>query len=236
MLEKNDVFYQGIRDAIPIGLGYFAVSFALGITMRNSGFTPLQGFVASLLNNASAGEYAGVSMIAIGAPYIQTVIMTCIANARYFLMSFALSQKLDPALPLWHRLIIGFDVTDELFGISIAQEGYLKPAYYYGAMLMSIPFWAIGTALGVFAGNLLPDIIVASLSVALFGMFLAVIIPQTKKDKHVLFFVLIGFLLSFVCSYMPYLKQLQEGIRTIVLTVVLSAIAAVCFPRKEEAE
>lgn len=130
---SRKVFCEGMRDGVPIALGYFAVSFSLGIAARTAGFTPLQGFVASLLNNASAGEYAAFALIASGATYLEVAIITLIANARYLLMSCALAQRFAPGTPFFHRLIIGYDVTDELFGITIARPGYLNPFYTYGA-------------------------------------------------------------------------------------------------------
>ena len=153
---SRKVFCEGMRDGVPIALGYFAVSFSLGIAARNAGLTPIQGFFASLFNNASAGEYAAFSLIAAGATYLEVAIITLIANARYLLMSCALAQKFAPGTPFFHRLIIGYDVTDELFGITIARPGYLNPFYTYGAIALAAPAWAMGTALGIIAGNLLP--------------------------------------------------------------------------------
>ena len=132
---SRKVFCEGMRDGVPIALGYFAVSFSLGIAARTAGFTPLQGFVASLLNNASAGEYAAFALIASGATYLEVAIITLIANARYLLMSCALAQRFAPGTPFFHRLIIGYDVTDELFGITIARPGYLNPFYTYGIII-----------------------------------------------------------------------------------------------------
>ena len=153
---SRKVFCEGIRDGVPIALGYFAVSFSLGIAARKAGFTPFQGFLASLLNNASAGEYAAFALIMSGASYFQVAVITLIANARYLLMSCALAQRFAPGTPFWHRLVIGYDVTDELFGITIARPGSLNPCYTYGAILLAAPAWASGTALGIVAGNLLP--------------------------------------------------------------------------------
>ena len=180
---SRKVFYEGMRDGVPIALGYFAVSFSLGIAARNAGLTPIQGFFASLFNNASAGEYAAFSLIAAGATYLEVAIITLIANARYLLMSCALAQKFAPDTPFFHRLIIGYDVTDELFGITIARPGYLNPFYTYGAIALAAPAWAMGTALGIIAGNLLPVRVVSALSVALYGMFLAIIIPPRPEES-----------------------------------------------------
>lgn len=180
---SRKVFCEGMRDGVPIALGYFAVSFSLGIAARNAGLTPIQGFFASLFNNASAGEYAAFSLIAAGATYLEVAIITLIANARYLLMSCALAQKFAPGTPFFHRLIIGYDVTDELFGITIARPGYLNPFYTYGAIALAAPAWAMGTALGIIAGNLLPVRVVSALSVALYGMFLAIIIPPRPEEQ-----------------------------------------------------
>ncbi len=228
-------FREGIRDGIPIGLGYLAVSFSLGVAAKSAGLTAFQGFAVSLLNNASAGEYAGFTVIAANASYLEMVLMTLIANARYLLMSCALSQKFAPDTPLRHRLMVGYDVTDEIFGITIARQGVLEPYYTYGAIVVAAPCWAVGTALGVTAGNLLPLRVVSALSVALFGMFLAVIIPPARKDPVVAGLVMISFLASLAASRLPYISRLSGGTRTIILTVAISAAAAAFFPAREEA-
>lgn len=229
-------FREGMRDGIPIGLGYLAVSFSLGVAARSAGLTAFQGFIVSLLNNASAGEYAGFTVIAANASYLEMMLMTLVANARYLLMSCALSQKFAPHTPLRHRLLVGYDVTDEIFGITISRPGILNPYYTYGAILVAAPCWAGGTALGVTAGNLLPLRAVSALSVALFGMFLAVIIPPARKNRIVAAFVLISFLASFAAANLPYISRLSGGTRTIILTVVISAAAAALFPVREEEE
>lgn len=233
---SRKVFCEGMRDGVPIALGYFAVSFSLGIAARNAGLTPFQGFVASLFNNASAGEYAAFSLIAAGATYVEVAIITLIANARYLLMSCALAQRFAPGTPFFHRLIIGYDVTDELFGITIARPGYLNPFYTYGAIALAAPAWAMGTALGIVAGNLLPLRAVSALSVALYGMFLAIIIPPARKNRVVAVLVALSFALSFVCNYLPGIASLSDGTRTILLTVLISCGAAVLFPVPTQAE
>lgn len=225
---------DGFRDGIPIGLGYFAVAFSLGIAAKLAGLSPFQGFLTSALCNASAGEYAAFTLIAANAAYLELAIMTFVANARYLLMSCALSQKLSPDLPMRHRLLVAFDITDELFGINIARPGYLNPCYTYGAVLIALPAWATGTALGIVAGNLLPLRLVSALSVALYGMFLAVIIPPAKKDKVVAGLVLLCFAASWLTSSLPFLANISSGTRTILLTVLLSAAAAYFFPRSKQ--
>lgn len=230
---RSRELFSGMRDGIPIGLGYFAVAFSLGIAARNAGLTALQGFFASLLTNASAGEYAVFSLIAAHASYLEVAVMTLITNARYLLMSCALSQKLSPDTALGPRLLTGFGITDEIFGISIARPGFLNPCYPFGALLVASPCWAAGTALGIVAGNMLPGRIVSALSVALFGMFLAVIIPPARQNKVVAGLIIVSFVSSWAFAVLPFLSSLSEGTRTILLTVAISAAAAVLFPRPE---
>lgn len=219
-------FRQGLHDGIPIGLGYFAVSFSLGIICRNAGLTVFQGFLASLLNNTSAGEFAAITLIGENASYMEIALVTLIANARYMLMSCALSQRLSEGEGFIHRLGIAFAVTDELFGIAIARSGKLSPWYYYGAMAVAIPGWSLGTACGIIAGGALPERLVSALSVALFGMFLAVIIPPARQSRIILTVVLASFAASFIANYWQPLAELSGGTRTIILTVVIAAIAA----------
>ena len=233
--NKLPVLIEGFKDGIPIGLGYFAVAFSLGIVACNAGLSVLQGFVASLLCNASAGEYAGFMVIATNAGYLQMVLMTVVANIRYLLMSAALSQRCEEKLPTIHRLILSFYITDELFGITIARSGKVNPYYTYGAIIPATLLWASGTALGIIAGNILPFRIVSALSVALYGMFIAIIIPPAKKDKIIAIGVIISFLLSYLSSYyLPLLKDISSGTRTIILTIVISSVLAITGPKKED--
>ncbi len=227
---KNKVFLEGLRDGLPIGLGYFAVSFSLGIVARNASLTPVQGFIASLLCVASAGEYALFTSIQAAASFLEIALITLVVNARYLLMSTALTQRFDPKTPLIHRFLIGFGVTDELFGITIARPGYINPIYNYGAFLVAIPLWCIGTSLGIIAGNFLPARIVSALSVALYGMFIAIIVPPAKKNIVILISVLISFAASFAFSKLPLVSQLSGGTRTIILTILISSIVAIIKP------
>lgn len=227
-------FVSGFRDGIPIALGYLAVSFGLGISCRAASLTPFQGFLLSLLNNASAGEYGGITIMAADEGFLVMAAMMLVINARYLLMSCALSQHLSPNTPLGFRLLIGFDMTDELFGIAIAQPGYLNVWYFIGAMCASIPGWSFGTLLGVLCGNLMPQWAASGFSVMLFGMFLAIIIPEGRKNRVVLGFIGVSFLLSYAAAKLPLVCQLSDGMRILLLTVAISAAAAILFPHKEE--
>ena len=223
-----------MKAGIPISLGYFAVAIALGIAARNAGITSLQAALTSLLINASAGEYVGFSLIAVGASYVEVSLMEAVANARYLLMSASLSQKLDENVKWWERLLLGFTVTDEIFGVSVSLVGRLSPYFTYGTFVVATMGWTGGTLVGALLGNILTARLLSALAVGLYGMFISVFIPEAKKNKIVAALVLIGFAASFACAKLPYLSEIPEGIRIIVLTVVISLAAAVLFPIKEK--
>lgn len=233
MRETNRTeFLQGLRDGLPIGLGYFAVSFTLGITARRAGLTAFQAALASFLTNASAGEAAGFTVIAEGGSYLTMAIMILVANARYLLMSTALTQKLRPETSILNRLIIGYDVTDEIFGVSIARPGWLCPFYSYGVFVLPLIGWSSGTYLGVMMGNLLPANLVSALSVGLYGMFIAIIIPPARKERVIAVLVALSMLLSYACARLPVVSGLSSGTRIIILTVLIAAGAALLRPVK----
>ena len=235
-MNRKRVFLNGIKMGVPIGLGYFAVSFSLGISAKNAGLTALEAGFASLLLNASAGEYALFTLIAAGASFFEVAMMELVANARYMLMSCALSQKLSDGARLPHRLMIGVAVTDEMFGASISRPEKVTPAYYFGMMAVAMPCWSLGTALGVAVGSILPAMVVSALSVSLYGMFLACIIPEAKRNLIVMGVIAVSFIMSFSAGVIPLIKEIPEGTRIIILTVVISAAAALIFPIKDESE
>lgn len=236
MTNNKRWYKKGIRDGMPIALGYFAVSFTLGIAAKNAGLTAFQAMLTSILNNASAGEFAGFTLIAAGSGYLEMAIMEVVANARYLLMSCALTQKLDPKTPLLYRLFMGFYVTDEIFGIAIGVPEKLNPFYTFGAITVAAPGWAIGTYLGVLMGNILPGNIVSALSVGLYGMFIAVIIPPAKTNKILAGLIIISMAVSWVFNSLPVFDGISSGIKIIILTVVISAGAALLFPIKEDSD
>ena len=235
MSENNRTnFVSGMRMGIPIALGYFAVSFTLGIAAKRAGLTAFQAGLASLLTNASAGEYAGFTVIAENGTYLEMAIMILVANARYLLMSCALTQKLRPETGIFHRMLMAFDITDEIFGVSIASPGWLNPFFTYGVVVVALPGWCVGTFLGVMVGNLLPMNLVSALSVGLYGMFLAIIIPPARKSRIVAVLVAASMVLSYGLSVLPLTAAWSSGTRIIVLTVGISAVAAVLFPVREQ--
>ena len=220
-------YREGLRDGVPIALGYLAVAFTLGIAARNFGIHAFPATIMSLTNFTSAGEFAALGIISAGAPYLEMVFSQAIINLRYLLMSCALSQKLPTDTPMFHRFWTGFFITDEIFGVSSSREGKLNPFYTYGTL---------GTCLGVILGTALPPRITRALSVALYGMFLAVIIPPARKNRIIAGLVIVSMLASSLFSYLPLLSGISSGMRVIILTVILSGLAAVLFPIKEDSE
>ncbi|MDD6042590.1 MAG: AzlC family ABC transporter permease [Eubacteriaceae bacterium] len=234
--ENRTAFRDGMRNGIPIGLGYLAVGFSLGIAAKNAGLTPGQNFLVSILCNASAGQYAGLTVIAIAGSYLAIALMTFIANARYMLMSCALSQRLDPGTAWWHRMLIAMGITDEIFAVTVSRPGFINPWCTYGALLIASPMWATGNAIGCFAGNIMPVRLVSALSVALFGMFLAVIIPPARKSRIIAALIVVSFAASYACAHLPVISSVSGGTRTIILTVAISTAAAILFPHAEASD
>ena len=223
-------FVRGLRTGIPISLGYFAVAFALGITAKGAGMSALQAGAMSFGMLASAGEFAAVTLIQAGAGVLEMVTTTIIVNLRYFLMGAALSQKIDEKTSIPHRLFLSWCITDEIFGVCASVEGKLCPWYAYGTAIISAIGWTAGTVMGVLMGSVLPERIVSALSVALYGMFLAVIIPASRKDRFIGLLVIVSMLASLLMSVLPVLRDISSGFRVIILTVLLAGGAAFIRP------
>lgn len=235
-MSRKKNYLLGMKAGIPIALGYFAVALTLGIAAKGAGLSSFQATLTSFLINASAGEYIGFTLIAAGASYAEVFLMEAIANARYMLMSAALSQKLKPGVGIFQRMLLGYCITDENFGVSISLEERLDPVYTYGVATMAIPGWSLGTLCGTILGNVLPINLLSALSVSLYGMFISVFIPESRKNKIVAALVVISFALSYAVSVIPALDGISEGVKIIALTVVISLAAAIFFPIKEERE
>ena len=232
-MKQRQEIINGIRVGIPIGLGYFAVAFSLGIIAKQAGLTAMMGLVSSFFTRASAGEYGVYTLVAANAAYVEVVAMSLVVNLRYMLMSAALSQKIAPRTPWFHRILMACCITDEIFGISVNCKGYTPPAYTYSAALISTLCWASGCAAGIVAGGLLPSDIVSALSVALYGMFIAIIMPPSRSDRNVLYAVVASFVLSGLCAIAPIISGWSPGTRSILLTVLISLVAAWFKPIKE---
>lgn len=229
-------FKKGIKDGIPIFLGYLAVSFTFGIAAKNAEISVGEAVLMSATNLTSAGQFAALDVIAGSASYFEMAFTQLIINLRYCLMSSALSQKISHKMPFFHRFIMSFGVTDEIFGLSVNVQGKISPFYSYGIMSVAIPGWTFGTLLGIISGSLLPERILSALSVALYGMFIAVIIPAARKSKIIAGIVVVSMLLSLTFTKIPVLSNISSGFRIIILTVVIAGIAAFLFPIKENSD
>ncbi len=235
-MKRNWVyFFRGMQAGIPIGLGYFAVSFAFGIQAVQLFITPCQAFILSATNLTSAGQVAALTVIESAGTLLSMAATQLVINLRYCLMSCSLAQKLDSRTPFYHRFIMAGGVTDEIFGVSIGAPGRLSPFYMYGMMVLAIPGWSLGTLCGALAGNIFPTTVTNALGMALFAMFVAIVIPSAKADKRVLFVSLIAVLLSCLLTMGQTWVPLSPGMRVIVVTVLVAGVAAVLCPLKEDA-
>ena len=231
---KSESFRKGLKDGIPIGLGYLAVSFTFGMMAVQGGLGIWQAVLISLTNLTSAGQFAGLDIIVAGGTYWEMALTQLIINLRYCLMSFSLSQKLKRDEAWGHRYVVAFGVTDEIFGVSASQPGKVSAYYNYGAMCVAIPGWTLGTLLGAVSVSLLPDFIMSALGVAIYGMFLAVIIPPAKKNRAVLGVVVAAMAVSCLFAVLPVLKNVSSGFVIIITTLLVAGAAAYFCPIKEE--
>lgn len=232
-MDDLNLYKIGIKDGIPIMLGYLAVSFSFGIQANKLGLNFFQSGVLSLSNVTSAGQFAGLTMMFSGATLLEIAITQLIINSRYLLMSGALSQKISPDEGLFKRMLMAHGITDEIFALSVAEPGVLKPMYSYGLMTSAIPGWVLGTILGVVSGDLLPAPLLDALGIALYGMLIAIIIPPAKTNKVLAGLVIISMISSYLFTVLPVLKSVTPGMVIIILTVIITSIAAYYFPIKE---
>ena len=231
---KRQDFQYGLRDGVPIALGYFFVSFSFGIMALKGGLNVLQAAITSLTNMTSAGQFAGLQIIIAGGTLLEMAATQLIINLRYALMSLSLSQKLSGNVTLWQRFIIAFANTDEIFAVAMSHNRELTFSYMVGLQILPIIGWTSGTACGAVAGSMLPVAINSALSVALYGMFLAVVIPAAKKTRPVLLMALLAAAISCILYYVPLFQGISAGMSIIICTVAASVVGAIVFPVKEE--
>ena len=229
----NALFLKGLRHGVPIGLGYLSVSFTFGMKAVGDGLTAVQAVMISLMNLTSAGQFAGLPLMVGGASMIEMALTQLIINLRYALMSLSLGQKLDGTMTTLRRMIFSFANTDEIFAVASSQPGKVGNTYLYGLMLAPMIGWSTGTLLGAVAGQLLPAFVRSALGVAIYGMFLAIILPPARKEKPVRVVVLIAVVLSLCFRYIPLLNTLSSGFVIIICAVAASALGAWLFPIKE---
>ena len=232
-MTRAESYRLGIKNGIPIGLGYFAVSFSFGIMAVSGGLGIGQAVLISLTNLTSAGQFAGLDIILTAGTYWEMALTQLIINLRYCLMSFSLSQKLIRNEPRWYRFVSAFGITDEIFGVAASQKGMISSWFIYGLMSVAIPGWTLGTLAGGIGGSLLPDYIVSALCIMIYGMFLAIIIPPAKKEKPILAVVLAAMTLSTLFDTLPVLRRVSPGFVIIITTLIVAGLAALIFPVKE---
>lgn len=233
MNGRIDQLKKGMRDGVPVMLGYLAVSFSFGILARESGLSVWQAVLMSMTNLTSAGQFASLSVISAAGSYIELALSQLIINLRYCLMSCSLSQKIDPQARLAHRFLMAYGNTDEVFALSASVKGALSPYYTYGLICVAMPGWTVGTLLGAAAGNVLPERMLSALGVALYAMFCAIIVPPAKENRVLRRIILLAMAASCVFAVAPVLRGISSGMRVIMLTVAISALAAKLAPVKE---
>ena len=232
MNEQNS-FIKGIKDGVPICLGYLSVAFAFGIFATESGLSILQTLLISMTNVTSAGQLAGVPIIVAGGTLLELAVAQLVINLRYALMSVSLSQKLGKTVRLLDRFIISFVNTDEVFAVASSQQGSVGKRYLYGLILTPYVGWSLGTFLGAGAGNILPESVISALGIAIYGMFVAIVIPEAKKRRATALCVAIAIILSCLFTYLPQLSAIPSGFTVIICAVVASVVMAIVAPVAE---
>ena len=233
-MDEINSFKKGLKDGLPIGIGYLSVSFAFGIFAVENGLTVFQAVIISLLNLTSAGQLAAVPIIAGGGTFLELALSQLVINSRYSLMSVSLSQKLSKRVKLPQKLLIAYGNTDEIFAVSVSNKGDVGTKYMLGIILLPVIGWTSGTFLGGFVGNILPPMITAALGVAIYGMFVAIVMPVAKKEKMTALCVLLAIAISCAFRYIPLLKAVPSGFTVIICAVVASVIFAIIAPIKTE--
>ena len=231
-----NVYKKGLYDGIPICLGYISVSFAFGLMATKSGLSILSSLIISMTNLTSAGQFAGLEIIKSNGTLIELTVAMFIINIRYMLMSLSLSQKVNTEIGTLKRLMMSFGITDEVFAVSMQQPGKITFTYFMGLITLPWLGWSLGTFLGAFASYVLPELIRHSLGIAIYGMFLAIIIPPAKKSRPVLNVILIAVSISIILHITPFLKNLSGGWQIIISTVLASGIGAILYPKEDETE
>ena len=233
---KFKEFFAGMRAGMPVCVGYFSVSFGFGAMAVVQGLHVWQAILISASNLTSAGQFAGLTVIAAGAAMIEMVLTQLVINSRYALMSLALSQKLGPEVGIGKRLLMAFFNTDEIFALGMARGNRLTTGFFLGAGAVAFLGWTAGTALGAVAGSLLPEAIRICLGVMLYGMFIAIVVPQARAEKPVLACTGMALVFSCLFTWVPFLNRISDGLSIVICTVAAAALCALLFPVKEDEE
>lgn len=229
--------YQfGVQTGLPVGMGYFSVSFGFGAMAAAQGLKALDATLISITNLTSAGQFAGLTLIVAGATLWEMVLTQLVINSRYALMSLALSQRMGERIGLLPRLLIAFFNTDEIFALAMARVEPLTVPFMLGLGTLPLIGWTLGTLCGALAGSVLPVSIRAALGVMLYGMFIAIVVPPAKKEAKILAAVVLALILSSLFAWVPALKTVSAGISIVICTVAAAAVCAALFPIREEEE
>ena len=228
-------FTAGMRSGMPVCVGYFSVSFGFGAMAVAQGLSVWHAILISATNLTSAGQFAGLTVIAAGAAIIEMILTQLVINSRYALMSLALGQRFGPEVSTGKRLAAAFFNTDEVFALGMAREGKLTASYFLGAGTVAAIGWTAGTAMGAFAGSLLPPMIRAALGVMLYGMFIAIVVPQAREEKPLLLSLVLALVFSCLFTWVPGLNRVSAGLAIVICTVAAATICALVFPVDEEA-
>lgn len=226
-------FKRGMVDGVSVALGYAAVSFTLGIRASSLGIKWYQSALMSALNYTSAGQAAALDIMAEHGSVWVLILSTIVINLRYLLMSAALAVRLAPETGVGKRMLMALGVTDEIFGLAAGRKYPLNPFYNVGAMTLACPGWIIGTALGGVMGEILPHALTSALSLALYAMFAAIIVPQARENKVIALSVVLAATLSFIFEKVQVLSKISSGMKVIIITVLIASLAAIIFPVKE---
>ena len=227
-------FKNGIKDGLPIGLGYLSVSFAFGVQASIAGIPIFMSVFISMTNLTSAGQLAGLSIIAAVGTLLEMALTQIVINARYFLMSITLSQKLDDKFNTAHRFLASVFVTDEIFAVASSKPYPLNKKYYYGLVILPYLGWTLGTLLGAAAGDVLPTELTSALGIALYAMFIAIIVPPSIRHKGVLSAVLLASAISCGLYFIPIFSNLSSGLSIIISALISASVVAFIFPIKKK--
>ncbi|GLI51323.1 autotransporter [Tepidanaerobacter syntrophicus] len=233
-IHTKEEFYKGLIHGIPIALGYIPVSFTFGLMAVKGGIPALAAILISMTNLTSAGQFAGMNLIIEGASLVEIALTTLIVNLRYMLMSISLSQKLSNKIPAFKKYILAFGITDEVFAVSAVQPGEVTSSYMSGLVTLPYIGWTIGTIMGALASSLLPQMLQNSMGIALYCMFIAIVVPAAKKSIAALAVALIAIFISSLFTWAPLISSLSAGWVIIIATVVASSIGAIAFPREDD--
>lgn len=224
----------GVNRGLPVGLGYFSVSFGFGAMAVAQGVSAAKATLISATNLTSAGQFAGLTLIVAAATLWEMVLTMLVINSRYSLMSLALSQRMGERIRILPRLLIAFFNTDEIFALAMAREVPLTVPFMLGLGTLPIVGWTLGTLSGALAGSVLPQNIRSALGVMLYGMFVAIVVPPAKKEREIFIAVVLAMILSCLFAWVPMLQQVSAGISIVICTVAAAAVCAWLFPIAEE--